>query len=253
MTSLDMHGFSVSVLPLDAELEAALLSEVAPRAWPAGRRSASVAPAAAARRAGGREARALGARGATRAWSRRVCDDARRAARPSSTRSTPRSATATRARRSRPRRARSSPISTAAVRRARRALRGARRAALDGDGRLERHPALDRRGGDGRPPSGADPPRLGRRRCAKACVASSSTAARAGRSHDARRAPPGARRARGGEISPRRPRRRGEGGAHGHDDARAPGDRATCPRTRCAASPDPGAVAIAAVFEAVAK
>lgn len=37
MTSLDMKGFSISVLPLDDALEAALLSPVAALAWPRGR------------------------------------------------------------------------------------------------------------------------------------------------------------------------------------------------------------------------
>ncbi|MFT3767906.1 MAG: dihydroxyacetone kinase subunit DhaK [Minicystis sp.] len=44
MTSLDMKGLSISVLPLDADTEAALSSAVAPRAWPAGRRPTRVAP-----------------------------------------------------------------------------------------------------------------------------------------------------------------------------------------------------------------
>ncbi|MBL9075393.1 dihydroxyacetone kinase subunit DhaK [Tabrizicola sp.] len=44
MTSLDMKGFSVSALPLDEELERALLSEVGPRAWAPGRRPGAVAP-----------------------------------------------------------------------------------------------------------------------------------------------------------------------------------------------------------------
>lgn len=44
MTSLDMKGLSLSALPLDAELERALTSEVGPRDWPIGRRLASVAP-----------------------------------------------------------------------------------------------------------------------------------------------------------------------------------------------------------------
>ena len=44
MTSLDMKGFSVSALPLDAELERALLSEVGPRAWALGRRPCGIAP-----------------------------------------------------------------------------------------------------------------------------------------------------------------------------------------------------------------
>jgi ATP-dependent dihydroxyacetone kinase len=44
MTSLDMKGLSVSLLPLDEALSAALLSPVAPRAWPPGRRVTHVAP-----------------------------------------------------------------------------------------------------------------------------------------------------------------------------------------------------------------
>ncbi len=44
MTALDMKGVSLSALPLDAELERALLSEVGPRDWPLGRRSAAPAP-----------------------------------------------------------------------------------------------------------------------------------------------------------------------------------------------------------------
>ena len=44
MTSLDMKGLSVSVLPLDEETSRALLSAVAPRAWPAGRRVVEIAP-----------------------------------------------------------------------------------------------------------------------------------------------------------------------------------------------------------------
>ena len=36
MTSLDMKGLSVSMLPLDDELRAALLADVGPEAWPAG-------------------------------------------------------------------------------------------------------------------------------------------------------------------------------------------------------------------------
>jgi len=44
MTSLDMKGLSVSVLPLDAETSRALLSAVAPRAWPVGRSVTNVAP-----------------------------------------------------------------------------------------------------------------------------------------------------------------------------------------------------------------
>ena len=44
MTSLDMKGLSISVLPIDDELVRALLSDVAPRAWPRGRRVTRVAP-----------------------------------------------------------------------------------------------------------------------------------------------------------------------------------------------------------------
>jgi dihydroxyacetone kinase len=44
MTSLDMKGFSISVVPLDDEIEAALLSSVEPRAWAPGRRVAKMAP-----------------------------------------------------------------------------------------------------------------------------------------------------------------------------------------------------------------
>ncbi|MCU0687177.1 MAG: dihydroxyacetone kinase subunit DhaK [Polyangiaceae bacterium] len=44
MTSLDMKGLSLSALPLDAELEQALLSEVGPRDWPPGRRLVFPAP-----------------------------------------------------------------------------------------------------------------------------------------------------------------------------------------------------------------
>lgn len=44
MTSLDMKGLSVSVLPVDEELTRALLADVAPRAWPRGRALANVAP-----------------------------------------------------------------------------------------------------------------------------------------------------------------------------------------------------------------
>lgn len=44
MTSLDMKGLSVSVLPVDSETSRALLSDVGPRAWPAGRRVMNVAP-----------------------------------------------------------------------------------------------------------------------------------------------------------------------------------------------------------------
>lgn len=46
MTSLDMKGLSVSALPLDAETTAALVSEVGPPAWIAGRRVSTVAPVA---------------------------------------------------------------------------------------------------------------------------------------------------------------------------------------------------------------
>jgi dihydroxyacetone kinase len=44
MTSLDMKGLSVSVLPVDDELLRALRSEVGPRAWPRGRALANVEP-----------------------------------------------------------------------------------------------------------------------------------------------------------------------------------------------------------------
>lgn len=44
MTSLDMKGLSVSALPLDDETEHALLSDVAPAAWAVGRRVTRVAP-----------------------------------------------------------------------------------------------------------------------------------------------------------------------------------------------------------------
>ena len=44
MTSLDMKGLSVSVLPVDDELVVALRSVVGPRAWPPGRVPANVAP-----------------------------------------------------------------------------------------------------------------------------------------------------------------------------------------------------------------
>ena len=44
MTSLDMKGISVSVLPVDAETSRALLSAVAPRAWPPGRGITHLAP-----------------------------------------------------------------------------------------------------------------------------------------------------------------------------------------------------------------
>lgn len=47
MTSLDMKGLSISALPMaDADLERALLSEVAPRAWHPGRRPGAVATVA---------------------------------------------------------------------------------------------------------------------------------------------------------------------------------------------------------------
>ena len=46
MTSLDMKGVSISALSLDAELEGALLSDVAPRAWLPARRPARIAPVA---------------------------------------------------------------------------------------------------------------------------------------------------------------------------------------------------------------
>ncbi len=46
MTALDMKGFSVSALPLrDPEIEGALRSPVAPRAWPMGRTDRAVTPA----------------------------------------------------------------------------------------------------------------------------------------------------------------------------------------------------------------
>ncbi|MGZ5968432.1 MAG: dihydroxyacetone kinase subunit DhaK [Polyangiales bacterium] len=44
MTSLDMKGLSISILPLDADLERALLSEVGPSAWASGRRVTRVEP-----------------------------------------------------------------------------------------------------------------------------------------------------------------------------------------------------------------
>jgi dihydroxyacetone kinase len=44
MTSLDMKGLSASVLPVDAELVQALRAEVGPRAWPHPRALATVAP-----------------------------------------------------------------------------------------------------------------------------------------------------------------------------------------------------------------
>lgn len=46
MTSLDMKGFSISLLALDDDLEAALTSEVGPRAWPGARAPAPVTPRA---------------------------------------------------------------------------------------------------------------------------------------------------------------------------------------------------------------
>lgn len=46
MTSLDMKGLSISALPLDSEIEGALLSSVEPRAWIPGRRPMAVAPLA---------------------------------------------------------------------------------------------------------------------------------------------------------------------------------------------------------------
>lgn len=44
MTSLDMKGLSVSVLPLDGELETMLLARVEPRAWTPAKRPLKVAP-----------------------------------------------------------------------------------------------------------------------------------------------------------------------------------------------------------------
>jgi len=44
MTSLDMKGLSVSALPLDAELRAALLSPVGPSVWPRGRALTRMTP-----------------------------------------------------------------------------------------------------------------------------------------------------------------------------------------------------------------
>jgi dihydroxyacetone kinase len=44
MTSLDMKGLSVSVLPVDADTARALLAPVGPRAWPPGRRPTKTAP-----------------------------------------------------------------------------------------------------------------------------------------------------------------------------------------------------------------
>ncbi|HEU4410133.1 MAG TPA: dihydroxyacetone kinase subunit DhaK [Polyangiaceae bacterium] len=73
MTSLDMKGLSLSALPLDAELERALLSEVGPRAWPPGRRPHDAAPRplpAAVRL----EARAPSAHPARRRALERVCE-----------------------------------------------------------------------------------------------------------------------------------------------------------------------------------
>jgi dihydroxyacetone kinase len=46
MTSLDMKGLSISVLPLTPEIERMLLDEVGPAAWPRGLRVANVAPLA---------------------------------------------------------------------------------------------------------------------------------------------------------------------------------------------------------------
>jgi dihydroxyacetone kinase len=46
MTSLDMKGLSISALALDAETEEALLSDVGPGAWLRGRRPAAVVPVA---------------------------------------------------------------------------------------------------------------------------------------------------------------------------------------------------------------
>ncbi len=46
MTSLDMKGLSISALPLDPEIEGALLSSVEPRAWIPGRRPITFAPLA---------------------------------------------------------------------------------------------------------------------------------------------------------------------------------------------------------------
>jgi dihydroxyacetone kinase len=44
MTSLDMKGFSISLLALDDELETALTSEVGPRAWPKAQKPIRIAP-----------------------------------------------------------------------------------------------------------------------------------------------------------------------------------------------------------------
>lgn len=46
MTSLDMKGFSVSALPLSPAFEAALFSAVGPQAWPLGRRPTPITPVA---------------------------------------------------------------------------------------------------------------------------------------------------------------------------------------------------------------
>ncbi|HEY2518107.1 MAG TPA: dihydroxyacetone kinase subunit DhaK [Polyangiaceae bacterium] len=46
MTSLDMKGLSVSALPLDASISRALLAPVAPAAWPGGRRVGAMQPIA---------------------------------------------------------------------------------------------------------------------------------------------------------------------------------------------------------------
>jgi dihydroxyacetone kinase len=46
MTSLDMKGLSVSALPVDRDLENALLEPVAPRAWPVGKRVEKITPVA---------------------------------------------------------------------------------------------------------------------------------------------------------------------------------------------------------------
>lgn len=54
MTSLDMKGFSLSALPLDGAIEAALSSSVGPRAWPIGRRIEVRAPRALAAAVHGR-------------------------------------------------------------------------------------------------------------------------------------------------------------------------------------------------------
>jgi dihydroxyacetone kinase len=44
MTSLDMKGFSISLLALDDDLESALTSDVGPRAWPKAQRPIRIAP-----------------------------------------------------------------------------------------------------------------------------------------------------------------------------------------------------------------